>query len=143
MRLILILLHLGLFFGSCSTLNTVIEDKEAGGGTTEAYDVSYDDAWVIAKKSYRWAGSDAIEEYKVEGYMLTSKGQNLVSSGSVMGTWIKDLGNNKCEVTCVSKRRIQTQWATGMTESKYHKYFAKGLEIMKSGEELPMTAPEV
>ena len=127
---------------SCSTLNTVIEDKEAGGGTTEAYDVSFDDAWTLAKKSYRWAGADAIEEYKEEGYMLTSKGQNLVSSGSVMGTWIKDLGNGKCEVTCVSKRRIQTEWATGITETKYHKYFAKGVEIIKSGGELPLTAPE-
>ncbi len=143
MRLITFLFICILAVPSCSTLNTVIKAKQNGEGTTEVYDVSYDDAWTLAKKSYRWAGSDAIEEYKEEGYMLTSKGQNLVSSGSVMGTWIEDLGNGKTEVTVVSKRRIQTQLATGLTETKYHKYFAKGVEIMKSGEKLPLTAPEV
>lgn len=127
---------------SCSTLNTVIKEKEEGGGTTKMYDINYDDAWNLAKKSFRWGGADAIEEYKEDGYMLTSKGMNLVSSGSVMGAWIEP-SNGKMSVTVVSKRRIQTQIATGMTETKFHKYFAKGTEILARGEKLPMSAPDL
>jgi len=120
-----------------------LQAKQNGEGTTQVYEVGFEEAWTIAKKSYRWAGADAIEEYKDEGYMLTSKGQDWVSSGSVMGTWVKDLGNGSCEVTCISKRRISTDFATGMTESKYHKYFAKGAEIVQSSNSLPLAAPKV
>lgn len=141
-----LLLSLGLFLfllSSCSTLNTVVKAKEEGKGTTKIYDVSTDQAWDIAKKSFRWAGSDAIEEYKEDGYMLTSKGMNLVSSGSVMGAWIETAGTDQSKVTVVSKRRISTQIATGMTEGKFHEYFAEGTRIIKSGKKLPSTAPSL
>lgn len=143
MRSILIWAMLILMLPSCGTLNSVIEAKERGEGTTETYDISFDQAWELAKKSYRWAGADAIEEYKSEGYMLTSKGMNFVSSGSVMGTWIEDLGGGRCSVTCISQRRIKTQVATEMTETKYHKCFSTGVSIIKSGKELPLSAPDV
>ncbi len=128
---------------SCSTLNTVLKAKEEGKGTTISYEVNESDAWNLAKKSFRWGGADAIEEYKEEGYMLTSKGMNWVSSGSVMGAWIEPIDNGKINVTVISKRRISTQIATGMTEGKFHKFFQAGLEILNRGEKLPLTAPNV
>ena len=130
-----------LLIASCSTLNSVIKAKEEGKGTAIVYDISYDQAWLLAKKSFRWGGADAIEEYKEEGYMLTSKGMNWVSSGSVMGAWIEEESSDSYKVTVISKRRISTQIATGMTEGKFHKYFEAGVEILKSGKDLPLSAP--
>ena len=127
----------------CSTLQNVVEAREDGKGTVEVYDVNMDDAWMLAKKSLRWGGSEAIEEYKEEGYMLTSKGMNLVTSGCVMGAWIEESGDNQTKVTVISKRRISTDITTGMTEDKFHRLFAKGSEILKSGEELPLSTPKL
>ena len=132
-----------LLLSSCSTLNSVVKAKEEGKGTTVVYDVNFEDAWTLSKKSFRWGGADAIEEYKDEGYMLTSKGMNLVSSGSVMGAWVEKTSNGKSKVTVISKRRISTQIATGMTEGKFHKFFEAGVDILKSGKSLPASAPEV
>lgn len=143
MKKIILFVTVLLMWSSCSTLNSVVKAKDEGKGTTVVYDINTDQAWDLAKKSFRWAGSDAIEEYKEDGYMLTSKGMNLVSSGSVMGAWIENAGSGKSKVTVVSKRRISTQIATGMTEDKYHKYFAKGVSILKSGQPLPAAAPTI
>lgn len=130
-------------FVSCNTLNSVVKAKQDGKGTTKIYNIDKDNGWKIAKKSFRWAGTDAIEEYKDEGYMLTSSGMNLVSSGAVMGAWLKPIGDDKLEVTVISKRRVATQIATTMTEGKWHKYFEAAMNIVQSGQELPLTAPVV
>jgi len=143
MRTLLSVVISGLLLASCSTLNSVVKAKEEGKGTVEIYDVNMEDAWTLAKKSFRWGGADAIEEYKEEGYMLTSKGMNLVSSGSVMGAWIEPARDGKTKVTVISKRRISTQIATGLTEGKFHKYFAAGSDMLKKGQKLPLSAPEV
>ncbi len=132
-----------LSFASCSTLNDVVKAKDDGKGTTVTYDLDFENAWALAKKSFRWGGADAIEEYESDGYMLTSKGMNLVSSGSVMGAWIEKTSDGKMKVTVISKRRISTQIATGMTEDKFHKYFKAGVDILKSGGKLPASAPSL
>lgn len=132
-----------LVCSSCSTLNTVLKDKEAGKGTRVVYDTNFDQSWLLAKKAFRWAGSDAIEEYKEEGYMLTTKGANLITYGSVMGAWIERISDNKMAVTVISKRRISTNLATGMTEPRFHSLFKAGLKILEKGEELPLSAPKV
>ena len=131
-----------LLLTSCATTNSVVKAKDKGKGTTKVYDISFEQAWDVAKRSFRWAGADAVDEYKSEGYMLTSKGMNLVTSGSVMGAWVEQNGS-KSTVTVISKRRISTQLATGMTEGKFHKYFEAGVNILKSGQPLPAAAPEL
>ncbi len=143
MRFLILVIVSTFLFSGCSTLNSVIEAKEDGKGTVKVYDINMDDAWTLAKKSFRWGGADAIEEYKEEGYMLTSKGMNLVSSGSVMGAWLEKVDDDKTRVTVITKRRISTNIATGMTEDKFHRLFAKGSEILKSGEKLPLSAPDL
>ena len=89
------------------------------------------------------AGCDAIEEHKIEGYMLTSKGKDMITSGSVMGAWIEPISSNKMAVTVISKRRNSLDLFSGMTESKYHKYFKTGMDILKTGKDLPLIAPEI
>ena len=61
----------------CSTLNTVLKEKEKGNGKRVVYNIQFEDAWLISKSSFRWAGCDAIEEHKSDGYMLTSKGKDI------------------------------------------------------------------
>ncbi len=126
----------------CASLNDVVRAKEAGTeGVTKTYYVMPDQAWEIAKTVFRWEGSDAIEEHKNEGYMLTSSGLNGYSYGAVMGAWIKPINKDSTEVTVITKRRIQTDIFTTLTEETYHKRFAQAVEITKGGNPLPRVAP--
>ena len=139
---IILLLFVALFTG-CATMNDVLRVKEAGTeGTTKVYPVNADQAWDISKAVFRWEGSDAIEEHKDQGYMLTSSGMNLVSWGAVMGAWIKPIDKDNTEVTVVTKRRITINVATTLMESTYHKRFAQAVEIIKKGQPLPRNMPE-
>jgi len=126
----------------CANLNDVVRAKETGTeGVTKIYSVTPDQAWEIAKTVFRWEGSDAIEEHKTEGYMLTSSGLNGYSYGAVMGAWIKPVNKDGTEVTVITKRRIKTDIFTTLTEETYHKRFAQAVEITKGGKPLPRVAP--
>jgi hypothetical protein len=137
----LLLFSISILFIQCSTLNTVIEAKADGKGTVKEYDLNYDDAWLLAKKSFRWAGSEIIEFDKDEGSMLTTTGQNWVSSGSVMGAWVEPISDTRTRVTVISKRRISTELFTGMTEDRFHELFIAGYKILKDGGDLPVRPP--
>lgn len=126
----------------CATLADVIREKEESGGTVQVYSVTSDQAWQIAKAVFRWEGSDAIEELRDKGYMLTSSGMNLVSYGTVMGAWIEPISDQQTKVTVVTKRRIQTNIFTTLTETTFHRRFAQGVQIIKAGKPLPVLPPE-
>jgi len=131
-----------LFLAGCATMNDVVRVKEAGTeGTTKVYPVNVDQAWEISKTVFRWEGSDAIEEHKDQGYMLTSSGMNLVSWGAVMGAWIEPVDADDTKVTVVTKRRVTVNVATTLTEGTYHKRFAQAVEIIKAGQALPLNPP--
>ena len=129
-----------VWLSGCATMSDVMKSKDQG--TVMVYPVSSDQAWNIARTVFRWEGTDAIEEHRPEGYMLTSTGMNLISYGAVMGAWIEPIDNNSTKVTVVTKRRIQTNLATTLTEATFHKRFAQAVELVKAGKPLPMTAPE-
>jgi PBP1b-binding outer membrane lipoprotein LpoB len=133
-------LFLLALLGGCATMADVVKAKDEG--TSKVYPVTSDQAWMIAKTVFRWEGSDAIEEHKDEGYMLTSSGMNLVSYGAVMGAWIEPVDRNNTKVTVVTKRRIATNLATTLTESTFHKRFAQAVEIVKTGKTLPSQPPQ-
>jgi hypothetical protein len=136
-------LSLACLLEGCSTLNDVVRVKEAGTeGTTNIYPVTTDQAWDISKTVFRWEGSDAIEEHKDQGYMLTSSGMNMISWGAVMGAWIEPAGKDSSKVTVVTKRRISINVATTLTEGTYHKRFAQAVDIVKKGQPLPRIAPD-
>ena len=127
----------------CATMSDVVSVKEAGTeGTTKVYPVTVDQAWEISKTVFRWEGSDAIEEHRDQGYMLTSSGMNLVSWGAVMGAWIELVDKDNTKVTVVTKRRITINIATTLTEGTYHRRFAQAVEIVKKGQPLPRSAPD-
>jgi PBP1b-binding outer membrane lipoprotein LpoB len=140
---VVILLSFAVFFNGCATMNDVVRVKEAGTeGTTKVYPVNTDQAWEISKAVFRWEGSDAIEEHRNEGYMLTSSGMNFVSCGAVMGAWIEPVDTDNTKVTVVTKRRITINIATTLTEATYHKRFAQAVEIVKKGQPLPKKTPD-
>ena len=142
-KVIILMASLGLvLLASCSNLNDVIEAKQEGKGMSEIYPVTWDQAWEIARTVFRWEGSDAIEEHKNEGYMLTSTGMNLVSYGAVMGAWIEKVDEDSTKVTLVTKRRIKMNVFTTTTHKHWHELFAKAVNIVNSGQPLPAVKPD-
>ncbi len=123
----------------CSTMADVVGHKE--DGTSQVYPVNADQAWEIAKVVFRTEGTDAIEEHRAQGYILTSSGMNLVSWGAVMGAWIERVSDNETKVTVLTKRRITVNIATTLMESTFHRRFAQGVQIVKSGKPLPPLLP--
>jgi hypothetical protein len=73
--------------------------------------------------------------------MLTSSGINFYSYGTVMGAWIEPLARAETKVTVVTKRRLQTNVFTTLTESTFHRRFADAVAIVKSGAPLPDSPP--
>jgi hypothetical protein len=126
----------------CATMNDVVKAKNKGKGTTKDYPVTSEQAWEISKTVFRWEGSDAIEEHKDKGYMLTSSGMNMVSYGTVMGAWIESITKKSSRVTVITKRRLSINIATTLTETTFHKTFAQAVEIVKKGQPLPLEKPK-
>jgi hypothetical protein len=129
-----------LLMAGCATLADVVRAKDEG--TAKMCPVTFDQAWTIAKAVFRWEGADAIEEHKDERYMLTSSGMNLVTYGAVMGAWVDPQPDGQMNVTVVTKRRIQTNIFTTLTETTFHRRFAQGVEIIKAGKPLPVQPPD-
>lgn len=130
---------LSLLFASCATLNDVLESKEEG--TAKIYPVNTDKAWNIAKTVLRWEDAETIEEHRDENYMLTTVGANFISAGSVVGVWVEPAKKGSTKVTVVTKRKMQTNIATGLTESTFHDRFEQAVEYVKAGKAVPKKAP--
>ena len=132
------------FLTGCATVNDVVSAKESGKeGISKEYPVTIDQAFDIAKTVFRGEGADAIEEHKEQGYMLTTSGMNLVSYGAVMGAWVeKGITPPNTKVTVVTKRRVQTNLFTTLTEETFHRRFAEAVLIVQSGKPLPRIAPD-
>ena len=139
-RLVFCMLILG-FLSGCATTADVMQDKDQGKSIV--YPVTFDQSWTIAMTVLRWEGADAIEEHKGQRYMVTGSGMNLVTYGSVMGVWIDPTPYGQMKVTVVTKRRVQTNVFTTLTESTFHKRFAKAVQIVEAGKPLPSIPPEL
>ena len=130
---------LSVVMAGCASLSDVLESKEEG--TVEVYPVDQNRAWEIAMTVLRWEDAETIEEHRSENYMLTTVGADLISSGSVVGVWVEPAKKGSSKVTVVTKRKMQTNIATGLTETTFHERFAQAVKIVKSGKSLPRKAP--
>ncbi len=130
---------LSLCLVGCATMDDVLNSKEEG--TVKVYSVGTDKAWEIAMKVLRWVGAETIEEHRSDGYMLTTIGANWISAGSVVGVWVEPAGKGKSKVTAVTKRKMQANIATGLTETTFHERFQQAVDIVKAGNPLPRSAP--
>jgi len=136
------LLAVLFFVAGCASMDSVVAAKKEGEGVSKIYPVSSNQAWKIAKKVFQWKETGSIREHKSRGYMLTSTGWNFISQGTVMGAWIKPMGNGKTKVTVITKRKYMLDLFTSMTEDGFHVRFAKGVKIVKRGKRLPASEPE-
>ena len=125
-----------LFFSGCATMTDVLKDKEEG--TAAVYDIDKDTAWDVAKTVLRWEDCETIEENKLSNYMLTTVGQNFVSEGTLIGVWVEPVENDKSKITVVTKRKVQTNIATGLTETTFQESYSKAVEMVKAGKTLPI-----
>lgn len=123
----------------CATMSDVLKDKEEG--TAAIYKIDKDTAWDIAKTVLRWEDSETIEENKLSNYMLTTVGRNFVSEGSLVGVWVEPVNEEETKITIVTKRKVQTNLATGLTESTFQESFSKAVAMVKSGKSLPIEKP--
>jgi len=113
----------------CATMSDVVRSKEQGKGTSKVYRVNANEAWEIAKAVFRWEETDAVEEHRSEGYMLTSSGENSVSWGVVMGVWIERVNDESSRVTVVIKRKNPTEVLIALTEAAFHDDFELAVRI--------------
>ncbi|HSP87477.1 MAG TPA: hypothetical protein VLN45_05050 [Ignavibacteriaceae bacterium] len=123
----------------CASMSDVLKSKDEG--TVNVYPVNEEQAWKIALAVLRWEDCETIEEHRDENYMLTTTGMNLVSAGTLVGVWVEPVNENDTKVTIVTKRKMQTNIATGLTESTFQKRFAQAVDIIKSGNSLPLEPP--
>jgi hypothetical protein len=101
-------------------------------GMSRVYPVTEDQAWTIARSIFRSLDEiDAIEERRPEGYMLTSTGAGGFTWGTVIGTWFERVDDTKTKVTIVTKRRLQTNISTSLTETTFHRRFEQAVDILK------------
>jgi hypothetical protein len=134
---------LGLLFlltiSGCASMSDVLKSKDEG--TVNVYNVNEEQAWKIAMTVLRWEDAETIEEHRDENYMLTTTGANLVSAGTLIGVWVEPVNKNDTKVTVVTKRKMQTNVATGLTETTFQRRFAQAVDIVKSGNSLPLEPP--
>lgn len=135
-----LLLGFALFNMHCASIGDAIKAK--ADGTVVSYPVNFDDGWRIARTVLRWEDAETIEEHKEDYYMVTTVGANFVSAGSAIAVWVEPEGNQSVKVTIVSKRKVQTNLATGLTESTFHRRYAQAVEIVRAGQPLPPVAPK-
>ena len=121
-------------------MSDVLASKDEG--TAEVYPVTKEQAWDISVAILRWSGTDAIEFHERQGYMLTSKGINLVTWGSMIGVWVEPIDEKNTKVTIVTKRKMATHIATGFTEKSFQYKFHKTVNLIKSGQPLPIEEPD-
>lgn len=143
MKITISLILSGLLAAGCMTsMSDILTAKQNGEGMTQVYPVGLDTAWEISKTVFRWEKTESIEEHRLEGYMLTYAGENMVTKGSVMGAFFEAVNPDSTRVTMISKRRVSTNLATGLTESTYHRRFAQAVGILRSGNTLPIEPPK-
>jgi len=134
-RMKILILFLGLtFMVGCMTMSDVIKSKQ--NGMTNAYSISADQAWEVAKTVFHWGNADAVEEHRKENYLAASSGAN------VMVAWIEPLEKKTVRVTVVSRRRFPANPTTDLTERDFLNYFAQAVEMMNSGRPLPSSPPK-
>lgn len=139
LKLILAFSFISIMFYSCASMSDVLQSKNEG--SVQTFSVNLDRAWEISITVLRWEGCETIEEHKSEGYMLTTVGQNWVSSGTLVGVWIEKEDQINTKITIVTKRKMQTELATGLTETTFLRRFAQAVDIVNSGNKLSLEPP--
>ncbi|MBM2840169.1 MAG: hypothetical protein HW412_697 [Bacteroidetes bacterium] len=123
----------------CANISDALKAKDEG--SVNVYPVDFEQAWKIARTVLRWEDAETIEEHKDENYMVTTVGQNFISAGAVVAVWVEPVDKTQTKITIVTKRKMQTNIATGLTESTFHRRYGQAVQIVKDGKTLPTEPP--
>ena len=119
-----------LLLAGCATKRDVVVSKLRGRGTARVYPVTADQAWAISKTILRLEPTEAIEEHRSEGYMLTNDTSASLAPSTYMGVFVEAEGTSAAKVTFVTKRRTPTQGYATLTEGAFHRKFGELLGLM-------------
>jgi hypothetical protein len=119
---------LAISSAACAHMSDLQTARAKGRGTTLAYAVSLDQAWQISERILHDAGAETIDEHRDKGYMLasTSVGEG-ISVGTYIGVWLESEGGGQTKVTVITKRKIQVEVITALTEDGFHRKFMEAL----------------
>lgn len=92
------------------------------------YNVAPDVAWNVAHNVLRTEGADLFEDHQPQGLMLTNMPYNGLTGGCFVGVWIESTPPAPyARVTVITKRRASLDPVTGLTETTFHRDFARAL----------------
>ena len=126
-----------ILIGACATKRDVVVSKLRGRGTGRVYPVTADQAWNISKAILRLEPTEAIEEHRTDGYMLTSDASASLAPSTYMGVFVEPVAPGETKVTFVTRRRSPTQGYVSLTEGGFHRKFAELLGLIASTCPLP------
>src|SRR2546430_2555802 len=114
MRAVAMALLLVFAWAGCAKKHDLVVWKLRGRGTERVYALTADQAWSISKAILKLEPTEAIEEHRSEGYMLTSDDSSALVPSTYMGVFIAAEGPRAAKVTFVTRRRTPTQAYAGL-----------------------------
>jgi hypothetical protein len=125
---------------ACATRQDIVVAKLRGRANGRVYPVTFDQAWAISKAIFKLEPTEALEEHRDEGYILTSQDASGLSAGTYMGVFV-EAGDRPGEskVTFIARRRTPTQAYAALNEGLFHKKFAALIELV--GTVGPLSVP--
>jgi hypothetical protein len=123
---------------ACATKQDIVITKLRGRTNGRVYPVTFDQAWAISKAIFKLEPTEALEEHKADGYILTSQDASGLSPGTYMGVFIEPGDRpGESKVTFIARRRTPTQAYSALSEPLFHKKFAALIELMGTVGSLP------
>jgi hypothetical protein len=123
---------------ACATKQDVVITKLRGRTNGHLYPVTFEQAWAISKAIFKLEPTEALEEHKADGYILTSQDASGLSPGTYMGVFIEPGDRpGESKVTFVARRRTPTQAYAALNDVLFHKKFASLIELMGTVGSLP------
>src|SRR5438132_13510542 len=86
----------------CARKRDLVAWKLRGRGTERVYAVTLDQAWKISKTVLELEPTEAIEEHRADGYMLTSDDSSALTPSTYMGVFLAAEGSTATRVTFVT-----------------------------------------
>src|SRR5579859_2812505 len=136
-RSVVTLALIALTLVGCAQKRDLLVYKLRGRGTERVYPVTFDQAWSISKAILKLEPTEAIDEHRQEGYMLTSDDSSALTPSTYMGVFIAAEGPRAAKVTFVTRRRTPTQAYASLTEGAFHRKFAELLALITAVGPLP------
>ena len=118
---------------ACATKQDVLIAKLRGRADGRIYSVTFDQAWSISETIFRLEPTDAIEEHRSDGYILTSQNAGGLSAGTYMGVFIEPAERaGESKVTFIARRKTPTQAYPALNDATFHKKFAELVGLIRA-----------